>query len=147
MNKMYFFKWLLPCIVVVLVATNCTPSQETQQEETASIRPTIKLAKNPWLSAELNTVVAQLILEEELGYPVELITIDDRTQYPALEKGDIHASLKVWPLGRAGTRGNSLRATPPGISLTQTLSVTWDWISRCGCRLGRSDSGCTGCGL
>jgi len=99
MNKIYFPKWLSTGIVVMLAATACTLPQETLREEATSIRPTIKLAKNPWLSAELNTVVAQLLLEEELGYPVELIAIDDQAQYLALENGDVHASLEVWPLG------------------------------------------------
>ena len=102
MDKKRFFKWLLPGIVVVLVATACITAQETQQEEAASTKPTIKLAENSWLAAQLNTTVAKILLEEEMGYPVQVVTIDEHAQFPALAKGDIHASLEIWPSGRAG---------------------------------------------
>ena len=60
---------------------------------------TIKLAVNPWSASELNVAVAAILLQEELGYPVEKITVAEQAQWPALAAGDLHASLEVWPSG------------------------------------------------
>lgn len=34
-------------------------------------KPTIKLVKMPWSSSVVNTMVAQILIQEVLGYPVE----------------------------------------------------------------------------
>jgi len=62
---------------------------------------TIKLAENPWSGSQVNVAVAKIIIEEELGYPVEIVTIDENAQWSALAAGDLHASLEVWPSGHA----------------------------------------------
>jgi glycine betaine/proline transport system substrate-binding protein len=58
---------------------------------------TIKLAVNGWVGAEANANVAANLLESELGYTVELVTIDEFEQFPALASGDLDATLEVWP--------------------------------------------------
>lgn len=99
MNKISISMWLsLFCLTVVFVVTACIPSQDPQTEE-AAVKPTIKLGENPWTTAALNTAVAKIILEEEMGYPVEIVTIDENAQWSALASGDLHASLEVWPSG------------------------------------------------
>lgn len=60
---------------------------------------TIKLAENPWTGSSVNVNVAKILLEEQLGYKVELVTIDENAQWPALASGDLSASLEVWPSG------------------------------------------------
>ena len=62
---------------------------------------TIKLAENPWTGSSVNVNVAKILLEEQLGYKVEIVTIDENAQWPALAKGDLSASLEVWPSGHA----------------------------------------------
>jgi glycine betaine/proline transport system substrate-binding protein len=64
-----------------------------------TVKPVIKLAVNPWKAAELNAAIAKIILEEKMGYRVELVRIDENSQWDALAKGDLHASLEVWPSG------------------------------------------------
>ncbi len=59
----------------------------------------IKLAENPWAGSSINVNVAKIILEKELGYEVEIVTIDENGQWPAIATGDISASLEVWPSG------------------------------------------------
>ena len=98
MNKKSFFKWLLAGLVVALMATACTTPQEAQPEES---KPTIRLAENSWLNAKLNTAVAKILLEDEMGYPVEVVPIDGDGQFPALDKGELHATLEVWVSGRS----------------------------------------------
>jgi glycine betaine/proline transport system substrate-binding protein len=85
------------------------PAQEPAAEgETQAAAPaaegekiTIKLAENPWSAAALNVAVAKILLEEELGYPVEVVTIGESAQWAPLAAGDLHASLEVWPSGHA----------------------------------------------
>ncbi len=64
-------------------------------------KPTIKLAENPWSASQLNVAVAKILLEEQLGYTVEVVAIDENAQWPALASGDLHAALEVWPSGHA----------------------------------------------
>jgi len=60
---------------------------------------TIKLAENPWPASELNVAVAKIIIEKELGNPVEIVALDENAQWDALAAGDLDASLEVWPSG------------------------------------------------
>lgn len=62
---------------------------------------TIQLAENPWSASQLNVAVAQILLQEQLGYPVEIVSIDENAQWPAIAAGDLHAALEVWPSGHA----------------------------------------------
>jgi glycine betaine/proline transport system substrate-binding protein len=64
-------------------------------------KPTIKLAENSWTGSSINVNVAKILLEEQLGYKVEIVTIDENAQWPALASGDLSASLEVWPSGHA----------------------------------------------
>lgn len=72
-------------------------------EETADSgeKMTIILVENAWSASELNVAVAKILLENELGYPVEVISLDENAQWSALAAGDAHASLEVWPSGHA----------------------------------------------
>jgi glycine betaine/proline transport system substrate-binding protein len=81
-----------------LVMVACSPGGD--EAETAD-RPVIKLIENNWSASELNVAVARILLEEELGFPVEVISLDENTQWVALTAGDGHASLEVWPSGHA----------------------------------------------
>lgn len=61
----------------------------------------IKLAENAWTGSSINVNVAKILLEEKLGYKVEIVTIDENAQWAALGSGDLSASLEVWPSGHA----------------------------------------------
>src|SRR5215510_4681795 len=60
---------------------------------------TIKLAENSWTGSSINVNVAKILLEEQLGYKVEIVTIDENAQWAALGNGDLSASLEIWPSG------------------------------------------------
>jgi glycine betaine/proline transport system substrate-binding protein len=77
-------------------ATDASPPAQTSDS-----KPVIKLAENPWSASQLNVAVAKILLEEKLGYQVEVVSIDENAQWPALASGDLHASLEVWPSGHA----------------------------------------------
>ncbi len=62
---------------------------------------TISLAVHPWDGSAANAYVAKVLLEEELGYTVKIVEIDEYAAFPALANGDLDASLEVWPSGHA----------------------------------------------
>ena len=102
---------LLALVTVLLLGACVAPSGSDTPSDTASDaasdgasdgageKVTIKLAENPWSAAAANVAVAKILLEEELGYPVEVVSIGESPQWPALAAGDLHASLEVWPSG------------------------------------------------
>lgn len=62
---------------------------------------TITIAVNAWVGAAANAHVAKVLLEDKLGYTVELVDIDEFEQFPAIAAGDIDATLEIWPSGHA----------------------------------------------
>lgn len=62
---------------------------------------TINLAINPWTGSEANVAVAQVLLQDQLGYTVKTTKIDEYAQFPALANGQLSATLEVWPSGHA----------------------------------------------
>ena len=83
-------------------ASDTAESSDTDSSAApAGEQPTIKLAENPWSASALNVAVARILLEEKLGYPVEVVTIGESAQWPAIAAGELHASLEVWPSGHA----------------------------------------------
>ena len=58
---------------------------------------TITLAVNGWVGAEANANLAADLLRDKLGYTVDLVKIDEFEQFPALQSGDVDATLEVWP--------------------------------------------------
>lgn len=88
--------WWSALSVVVLAAVvmaGCAPA--------AAPKPTIKLAVSPWDGSRVNVAVAKILLQKELGYTVETVDIDENAQFPALAKGDLSATLEIWPSGHA----------------------------------------------
>ncbi len=99
-------KGLLLSLILVLILAACGGSADDDNKDDkkastadTSNNPTIILAYNPWHASELNVNVAKIILEDELGYPVELKQIEESDQWEALKSGDIHAVLEVWGSG------------------------------------------------
>jgi glycine betaine/proline transport system substrate-binding protein len=85
-------------------AEEAPPAEPAPAEEPAA-KPgegiTLTIAVNPWTGSAANANVAKIILEQELGYTVELVEIDEFAQFPALAAGDLDATLEVWPSGHA----------------------------------------------
>ena len=59
-------------------------------------RPTITLATNSWEGSLSNNVVAQHVIEHDLHYKVNLLTIDEIPTWPAMASGKVSAVLEVW---------------------------------------------------
>jgi glycine betaine/proline transport system substrate-binding protein len=70
-----------------------------QASEPSGDKLMIKLIANTWPASELNVNVAANLLTNQLGYPVEIIALDEQAQWEVIARGDAHASLEVWPSG------------------------------------------------
>lgn len=86
MNKKQMVRWFL-WLVAGLALTAC------------GTKPTITLVENPWLASELNNAVARILLEEELGYTVNVVALDGNDQWTAVADGTADVSLEVWSSG------------------------------------------------
>jgi len=74
-----------------------------------SSKPTIVLANNAWEGSTANNVVAQYVIEKNLGYSVNLLTIDEIPDWPAMVQGKVSAVMEVWghsPLYAQYVKGN-----------------------------------------
>jgi glycine betaine/proline transport system substrate-binding protein len=67
-------------------------------------KPTINLVVNAWTASALNVAVAEQLIENELGYPVEAVIIDENeAMFTGLADGSLDAVLEVWPSGLTDT--------------------------------------------
>ena len=94
-------RWWLLLTVLMLLAIFVAACAPPAGQPAAAEKPVIKFAENPWSGSAVNVAVAKILLEEQLGYPVEVTTLDENAQWTALATGDLHASLEVWPSGHA----------------------------------------------
>ncbi len=63
-------------------------------------KPTINLVVNPWSASRLNVEVAKNIIENELGYPVEITEVNENdAMFTGLADGSLDAVLEIWPSG------------------------------------------------
>ena len=110
--------WLVPMVLVMsIVAAACSDAGEgdsggggegggtTTGETSSGALPgegtEISIAVNPWTGSAVNANIAKVLLEQELGYTVNLVEIDEFAQFPALSSGELDATLEVWPSGHA----------------------------------------------
>jgi len=109
---------LVGLIIVALMAAACgSGAQET-----------IKLVENPWPASELNVEVAKIIIEKELGNPVEIVALTEQVQWDALAAGDADAVLEVWPSGhgeRIAEYIDNLKTVVNGGSLGPIGEIGW----------------------
>jgi len=63
--------------------------------------PAITLAVNPWTGSAVNAWVASVVIEANIGAPVEIIELDENSTWVGLDDGSIDAVLEVWPSGHA----------------------------------------------
>ncbi len=62
--------------------------------------PTINLIVNPWTASRMNAEVAKIIIEDELGYPVEITEVNENdAMFTGMADGTLDAVLEIWPSG------------------------------------------------
>jgi len=79
--------------MTVALVTGCGPATEKEEVEE---KPTIKLADAQFESIWINNAIAEFIIEEGYGYPVEIIQMTTVIWQVALPKGDVHIQLELW---------------------------------------------------
>jgi glycine betaine/proline transport system substrate-binding protein len=89
--------WRLPGrLAVVLAVTGLAAAALVVSAAGGASKPTIVLANNSWEGSTANNVVAQYVIEKDLGYNVNLLTIDEIPAWPAMVQGKVSAVLEVW---------------------------------------------------
>ena len=83
------------------MSSSSTPAGSGSAAVPDNCGTTINLAISPWQGSAANVAVAQVLLEQKLGYTVKTTNIDEYAQFPAIAKGNIDATLEVWPSGHA----------------------------------------------
>jgi len=79
---------LVGIISISLVLTGCAGEPE--------VKPTIKLSELNWGSAQFQSEMAKIIIEEGYGYPVELIPGETIPLFQGLRTGDVDVFLEGW---------------------------------------------------
>ncbi|HEY5663316.1 MAG TPA: glycine betaine ABC transporter substrate-binding protein [Ilumatobacter sp.] len=65
-----------------------------------SSKPTITLIVNPWSASRLNAEVAKNLIENELGYPVQITEVNENdAMFTGMADGSLDAVLEIWPSG------------------------------------------------
>jgi glycine betaine/proline transport system substrate-binding protein len=107
--------WILLMGALALVLSACGGGTDTADDTSAEgssatteaaaeavadgDKPTINLVVNAWTASALNIAVAAQLIESELGYEVEQVTIDENIMFTGLADGSLDAVLEVWPSG------------------------------------------------
>ena len=94
--------WFVLCLLLI-IGVGCTNADSDTSPNEA--KPTIRLAANDWVASELNAYVAAILIEQELGYPVEVVTVGEIEQWELIANGELHANLEIW---HTGLRNNEL---------------------------------------
>ena len=63
-------------------------------------KPVIKLYDGQWESLWVNNAIAEFIIEEGYGYPVEAVVQTAQVMQEAIQKGEIDLNMEVWPQNR-----------------------------------------------
>ena len=89
-------------LTLALAAAACGSDGDTEAAggEVDGDKPTINFVVNPWTASALNVEVARAIIESELGYPTEVVNIDENeAMFTGLADGTADAVLEIWPSG------------------------------------------------
>jgi len=97
--KPHWRRWLLLFTALATLASlvaGCA-GEEGAVEETPKVKETIKFYDGSWESLWISNAVAQYIIKEGYGYPVETVVLDTAVMQVSLSQGDIHVNMEQWP--------------------------------------------------
>ncbi len=106
MKQRWRFLALVAAVLLLAVACSDVKSGSSPSASGGGSVPdnkatTVKFAINPWLGAAVNVAVAQLLLEQKLGYTTSAKTVNENLQFPSIANGQLDATLEIWPSGHA----------------------------------------------
>jgi glycine betaine/proline transport system substrate-binding protein len=93
-------KRTIAVLAVLTVAVAACGGDEGADGGVDADKPTINLIVNPWTASRLNAEVAKVIIEEQLGYPVEITEVNENdAMFTGMADGTLDAVLEIWPSG------------------------------------------------
>ncbi|GAA1083711.1 glycine betaine ABC transporter substrate-binding protein [Nocardiopsis composta] len=75
-----------------LLATSCAVRSTDMLRDPGTVR----IALNSWVGYESSAAVVAHLLEEELGYQVQLVQLDEQPSWQALDQGAVDVILENW---------------------------------------------------
>ncbi len=90
-DKISQFPRFAALLIFALMLAAC--SEAVAEEEKIDI----VIVQNNWGSSQVNAEVAKQLIHSELGYEVEVVSLDENAQWSEISQGDAHISLEVWP--------------------------------------------------
>ena len=96
-------KRLIAALVVAgsLIGAACGGSDDSGSESAGGGggTETIKIVRNNWSASAVEVEIVKILIEENLGNPVEIVDIDENAMFAGMSAGDVHANVEVWPSG------------------------------------------------
>ncbi len=83
-------------ITVIVLAAALTASCAVRTTSLMRDPNTVRIALNGWVGYEASAAVLQHLLQEELGYQVQLMQIDEQPSWQALDQGALDVILENW---------------------------------------------------
>ncbi|MFD7713367.1 ABC transporter substrate-binding protein [Streptomyces sp. NPDC059786] len=86
-------------VTALFLLTGCGAADMTKQSSPfagAEGARTVTLSVQSWVGAQANVAVAQYLLEQELGYRVDTVQVDEVPAWDALSQGRVDAILEDW---------------------------------------------------
>ncbi len=84
----------LGAVLAVLAA--CTPEEPEPAERVPPRDETVRIAYVPWSSEIASSNVLRAVLQEELGYRVELVRLEPEEMWAAVAEGEVDLSVSAW---------------------------------------------------
>ncbi|GLU47278.1 ABC transporter substrate-binding protein [Nocardiopsis ansamitocini] len=82
----------LALLMVLVMTTSCAVRTTSILRDPGTVR----IALNAWVGYEASAAVLQYLLEEELGYQVQLVQIDEQPSWQALDQGAVDVIVENW---------------------------------------------------
>jgi glycine betaine/proline transport system substrate-binding protein len=76
--------------------TAAAPSAGASGSAAASPAGTVKMAINGWVGYEASAAVVDYLLEHELGYTVQKVTLNEEPSWQGMESGDVDVVIENW---------------------------------------------------
>ncbi|MFC9130898.1 ABC transporter substrate-binding protein [Streptomyces sp. NPDC057099] len=90
---------LIAAVSSLALLTGCGAADMTKQASpfaNAQGAKSVTLSVQSWVGAQANVAVAQYLLENELGYRVDTVQVDEVPAWDALSQGRVDALLEDW---------------------------------------------------
>lgn len=92
MSENRFGNWAFSASAMMLVVLLAVPVAAPSAEK----KGTVRMVESDWTGNLVDINLAKIILEEEMGYEVELIYVDYTAQWVSIQAGDLDVSMELW---------------------------------------------------